>query len=127
MTIEVNDTVLLFPIGNMVGNIVAFKSAEIREGDKVVLCPCETTKGFEYIVASRSADTLCEMIDKVIVVPIGAHKEYPIVLIMATEPKELIFTEPWEHICAEETLKHSELWEICCYDAEEQHIELWET
>lgn len=132
MNIEVSDTVLLLPIGNMIGNVVAFKSMDMAVGDKVVLFPCEVTEGFEYLVACKplSKEPLCHyaLIGKVVVVPVGGDKDYLVVLAMLEEKEELElkFTEPWEVVCAEHTLQFTEIWEGECPVGISQHIEPWE-
>jgi len=132
MTMEVADTVLLLPIGNMIGNVVAFKSMEIVVGNKVVLFPCEITEGFEYIVLCKpfSTDMSCgfEINLNVVATPIGGNKDY-VVALTTGEPieLELQFTEPWEGLCAELSLQFTERFNEGCPVGTLEHEEEWET
>lgn len=130
MTIEINDTVVLLPIGNMIGNVVAFKSTDVAVGDKVVLFPCEVTEGFEYIVACKpmNKDPACHyvFVNRVVVVPVGGDKDYIVALAMQTEQElELKFTETWEEVCGGLPLKYTELWDERCTALSLEHTEGW--
>lgn len=131
MTIEVGNTILLFPIGNMIGDVVAFKSVEISVGNKVVLFPCEITEGFEYVVACKplSIDSICLFArgTGTVVVPIRGNKEYVVALKMAGEELPLQFTEPWEVYCESKTLQFTEIWEDTCSSRALEFTEGWES
>lgn len=132
MTIEISDTVLLLPIGNMIGDVVAFKSTDVAVGDKVVLFPCEVTEGFEYIVACKpmNKDPACQyvFVSKVVVVPVGGNKDYIVALAMPGEEElELKFTELWEEVCGGLPLKYTELWNERCLAHSLEHTEEWES
>lgn len=129
MTIEIADTVLTIPIGNMIGNVVVFKSMDFAVGNKVVLFPCAIATKSEYIVACKalSTDSLCSLVsgNKAIVVPIRGNKDYVVALCMPGEELELQFTEPWEDICAEPPLQFTEGWNFLCASPPLKHEEGW--
>lgn len=42
-------------------------------------------------------------------------------------PLQLIFTEPWENLCGDQTLQFTEVWEDRCGTHSIQKEELWES
>ena len=43
------------------------------------------------------------------------------------KPMRLRFTEPWEDLCAEQTLQFTEVWEDKCASESLKHEEPWES